>query len=78
MRQPGVRYVISSTILRYSYSSQPMDSCTVLDPLGAEALRQPGHLSRCSGEDVLGQSSSYIFRFYLFLLCCVILILSYI
>jgi hypothetical protein len=39
----------------------------VLDPLSAQALCRPRHLSGCSGEDVLGQFSSYIFRFYLFL-----------
>jgi hypothetical protein len=39
----------------------------VLDPLGAQTLRRPGHLSGRGGEDVLGQSTSYIFRFYLFL-----------
>jgi hypothetical protein len=50
----------------YDYSSRPTDRCTVLDPLGAQALCQLGHLSGCSGEDVLCQSTSYIFIFYLF------------
>jgi hypothetical protein len=40
-----------------------MDSYTVLDPLGAQALHRPGHLLGRGGEDVLGQSSSYIFIF---------------
>jgi hypothetical protein len=39
----------------------------ILDPLGAQALRQPGQLSRHGGKDVLGESTSYIFKFYLFL-----------
>jgi hypothetical protein len=58
---------MSSTVPWYGYSSQPRDSCMVLDPLGAQALRRPGHVSRHGGEDVLGQSTSYISRFYLFL-----------
>jgi hypothetical protein len=33
-----------------------MDICTVLDPLGAQALHQPGHLSERGGEAVLGES----------------------
>jgi hypothetical protein len=76
MRQPGARYILSSTVPRYVYSSRSTDSCPALDPLGAQALHRPGQLSGRGGEDVLGQSTSYIFRFYLFLLCCTILILS--
>jgi hypothetical protein len=67
MHQLGARYVLSSTVPRYGYSSQLMDSCTVLDPLGSQALRRPEHLLGRGGEDVLGQSTNYIFRFYLFL-----------
>jgi hypothetical protein len=44
-----------------------MNSCMVLDPLGVQAVRRPGHLSGRGGEDVLGESTSYIFKFYLFL-----------
>jgi hypothetical protein len=44
-----------------------MNSCTVLDPLDTEAVRQPGHLSGQGGKDVLDESTSYIFKFYLFL-----------
>jgi hypothetical protein len=44
-----------------------MSSGTVLDPLGAQAIRRLGHLSGHGGEDVLGESTSYIFKFYLFL-----------
>jgi hypothetical protein len=44
-----------------------MSSCTVLNPLGAQAIHQPGHLLGCGGEDVLDESTSYIFKFYLFL-----------
>jgi hypothetical protein len=58
---------MSSTVPRYGYSSQSTDSCTVLDPLGAQALRRPGKLLGHGGEDVLGESTNYIFKFYLFL-----------
>jgi hypothetical protein len=44
-----------------------MSSCTALDRLGAQAVRRPGHLSRRGGEDDLGEYTSYIFKFYLFL-----------
>jgi hypothetical protein len=44
-----------------------MNSCTVLDLLGAQALRRPGLLSGWGGKDVLGESTSYIFHFYLYL-----------
>jgi hypothetical protein len=44
-----------------------MSSCTVLDLLGAQAIRRPRHLSGHGGEDVLCESTSYIFIFYLFL-----------
>jgi hypothetical protein len=67
MRQLGARYVVSSIVPKYDYSSRLTNSCTVLDPLGTQAIRRPGHLSRRGGEDVLGESTSYIFKFYLFL-----------
>jgi hypothetical protein len=67
LRQPSARYVLFSTVPRYGYSSRLMNSCTVLDPLGAQAIRRPGHLLGWGGEDVLGVSTSYIFKFYLFL-----------
>jgi hypothetical protein len=66
LRQTRARYVMSSTVSRYGYSSRLMNSCTVLDPLGAQAVRRLGHLSGRGGEDVLGESTSYIFIFYLF------------
>jgi hypothetical protein len=44
-----------------------MDSCMVLDPLGTQALHRPGHLLGWAGEAILGESTSYIFIFYLFL-----------
>jgi hypothetical protein len=44
-----------------------MSSCTVLDPYGAQVVCRPRHLSGRGGEDVLGESTSYIFKFYLFL-----------
>jgi hypothetical protein len=44
-----------------------MDSCTVLDPLGAQVIRRPGQFLGWGGEAVLGESTSYIFIFYLFL-----------
>jgi hypothetical protein len=43
-----------------------MNSYTVLDPLGVQAIHRPGLLSGWGGEDVLGESTSYIFQFYLF------------
>jgi hypothetical protein len=39
----------------------------VLDPLGTQAVHRLGHLSGRSEEDVLGESNSYNFKFYLFL-----------
>jgi hypothetical protein len=38
------------------------------DPLGAQAVRQLGILSRCRGEDVLGKFSRYVSNFNCFLL----------
>jgi hypothetical protein len=67
LRQPRVGYVLSSIVPRYGYSRQLMSSCTVLDPLDAQAIHRPGHLSGHGGEDVLGESTSYIFKFFLFL-----------
>jgi hypothetical protein len=58
---------MSSTVPRYGYSSRPMSSCTVLDPLDAQAVRRPGHLLERGDEDVMGESTSYIFKIYLFL-----------
>jgi hypothetical protein len=37
-------------------------TCTVLDPLGAQAVCRLGHLLERSGDDVLGESTSYIFK----------------
>jgi hypothetical protein len=47
-----------------------------MDPLGAQLIRRPGHLSECSGKDVLDESSSYILNFKCFLLYRANLILS--
>jgi hypothetical protein len=58
---------MSSTVPRYGYSSRSMSSCTVLDPLDAQAVRRPGHLLGRGDEDVMGESTSYIFKIYLFL-----------
>jgi hypothetical protein len=44
-----------------------MSSCTVLDPLGTQDKLRLGYLSRRRGEDVLGESTRYIFKFYMFL-----------
>jgi hypothetical protein len=65
--QPRARYVLSSTVRRYGYSRRSTNSCIVLDPLGAQAVHQLGHISVWGGEDVLCESTSYIFKFYLFL-----------
>jgi hypothetical protein len=67
LHQPGDRYVLSSIVSRYGYSSWPMSAYTVLDPLVAQVKCRPGHLSGLGGKDVLGESTSYIFKFYLFL-----------
>jgi hypothetical protein len=53
-----------------------MNSYTVLDPLGAQAICRPRHLSRRGGEDVLMSLLATISKFNCFLLCCAILILS--
>jgi hypothetical protein len=50
----------------YGYSRRLTSSSTVLDPLGIHAVRRPGHLSGRGGKDILGESTSYIFKFYLF------------
>jgi hypothetical protein len=47
-------YVLSAIVPRYGYSSRPMNSRTVLDPLGTQAIRRPRHLLGRGGEDVLG------------------------
>jgi hypothetical protein len=71
LRQPGARYVLSSTVPRYGYTSRPTNSCTVMNLLVAQAVRRPWHLLGRDGEDVLCESTMYIFKFYLFvvLLC---------
>jgi hypothetical protein len=61
------RYVMLSTVPRYGYSRWLTISCTVLDPLGTQVVCRLGHLSGRGGEDVLNESMSYIFNFYLFL-----------
>jgi hypothetical protein len=65
--QPGVGYILSSTVPKHGYSRRPTSSCTVLDLLGAQAVCRPGHLLGRGDEDVMGESTSYIFKFYLFL-----------
>jgi hypothetical protein len=40
-----------------------MSRCMIMDPLGAQAVHRPGHLLGHGDEDVLGESSSYIFKF---------------
>jgi hypothetical protein len=67
LHQPGAVYVLSSTVPRYGYNRWLMSSYTVLDQLCAQAVRRPGHLLGCGGEDVLSESTSYIFKFYFFL-----------
>jgi hypothetical protein len=76
MRQLEIGYILSSIVPRCGYNSRPTSSCTVMDPLGAQLIRRPGHLSECSGKDVLDESSSYILNFKCFLLYRANLILS--
>jgi hypothetical protein len=40
-----------------------MISDMVLDSLGDQTIHRLGHLSGCDDEDVLGESTSYIFKF---------------
>jgi hypothetical protein len=35
----------------------PMRTCTLVYPLGAQAVRRPGFLLECYGEDLLGKFS---------------------
>jgi hypothetical protein len=58
--QPGVGYILSSTVPRYGYNRRPMSRCMVSDLLGAQVVRRPGHLSGHGGEDVLGETTSLI------------------
>jgi hypothetical protein len=44
-----------------------MSSWIVLDPLGAQGVCRPRQLLGRGGKDVLGESTSYIFQFYLYL-----------
>jgi hypothetical protein len=53
-----------------------MSSCMVLDPLEAQVVRRPRHLSGRGGEYVLGESSSKILNFNCFFIYCANLILS--
>jgi hypothetical protein len=53
----------------YGYSRRPTSSSTVLDPLGTQAIRRPGHLSGHGGKDVLGESTSYISNFTYLMVC---------
>jgi hypothetical protein len=48
---------IASVVPRHGYRGRPMTGCTLMDPLGAEAVRQPGLLSRWRGAYVLGKFS---------------------
>jgi hypothetical protein len=61
LRQPGP----CVTVPRYGYNRWPTSSCTFLNPLGDQAVHRPGHLLGCGGEDDLGVSTIYIFKFYL-------------
>jgi hypothetical protein len=76
LRQPGARYVLSSTVPRYGYSSRSMNSCTILDPLGAQAVRQPGHLQDGVVKMFCVSLLAIFLNFTCFFCCCAILILS--
>jgi hypothetical protein len=67
LRQLGARYILLSTAPRYDYSRQLTSNFMVVDPLSPQVIRRLGNLLGHSGEDVLGESTSYIFKFYLFL-----------
>jgi hypothetical protein len=54
-----------------------MSSCTVLDPLGAQAVCRLGHHLGCSGKMFWVSLLATFSNFNCFLLCFTILILSY-
>jgi hypothetical protein len=53
-----------------------MSSCTVLDPLGTQAIRRPGYLLGCGGDVFWVSLLTTFLNFTCFLLCCTILIIS--
>jgi hypothetical protein len=54
-----------------------MNSCTVLDPLGAQAVRRPEQVSERVAKMFCVSLLAIFFNLTCFLICCIILILSY-
>jgi hypothetical protein len=55
--QHGVVDILSVPVPRHGYRGRPTRGCALMDPLGIEAVCQPGLLSGYHGECVLGKFS---------------------
>jgi hypothetical protein len=55
--QHRVGDILPVVVPRHGYCGRPMAGCTLMDPLGAEAIRQLGLLSGWCGTYVLGKFS---------------------
>jgi hypothetical protein len=49
--------LLPTAIPRHGSRGRLMRGCTLVDPLGAEAVHRPGLLLGCRGKDVLGNFS---------------------
>jgi hypothetical protein len=76
LHQLGARYVLPSTVPRYGYSNRPTSSCTVLDPLSAQAADQGTFQDRVAKMFWVSLLAIFLNITY-FLFYCAILILSY-
>jgi hypothetical protein len=57
LHQHGVGDILPVAIPRHGYRGRLMTGCTLMDPLGVEAVRRPGLLSGWHGAYVLGKFS---------------------
>jgi hypothetical protein len=64
--QHGGEDLLSIVVPRHGSRGRPMRGCALMDPLGAQAIRQPMIISGCCGEDVMGMFSSYVSHFNCF------------
>jgi hypothetical protein len=55
--QHGARDLFPVVVPRHGSCQLPMRGCVLMDPLGAQAIRRPGLLSGCCGEDVMAEFS---------------------
>jgi hypothetical protein len=60
MCQHGPGDVLSVAIPQHGSHGQSIRSCTLMDPLGAQAVHQLGLFLGCRGKDVLDECSRYI------------------